>query len=342
MTQLKDDDKRFRTCSWCCWWYFSDHLATVSSNFLPALQLLHQFPRVVGTAWKAHDIDVVRCWLAAGKTTTVMAMLRPKWSKSSIKKLVARLKARAAAGDAPGPVLARKRSFTAVSSAQVDELKAELPTLPRVSVAAVVKKLRTSSSTAWRVLHNRLEKTYKPIKAQRVSAATVLRRLALCRFIRLRLGARLRLCKGPSLPTLNLQRVFFSDEKVYKCQYLQHPQNFRYWVDRARKRMHCAALLRPTSHTHRCSLSVTSLSVLQLCSEFQVFSTLFPQFSITFSTFLLFPTFFGQSDASPCDLFVSNVHHEAPSTVRTRHVVEEDFACFSAFLGTFKKRVLIP
>ena len=44
---------------------------------------------------------------------------------------------------------------------------------------------------------------------------TVLRRL-----IRLRLGVRLRLCKRPSLPTLNLQRVFFSDEKVYKCEYL--------------------------------------------------------------------------------------------------------------------------
>ena len=26
---------------------------------------------------------------------------------------------------------------------------------------------------------------------------------------------------------------------------------------------------------------------------------------------------------------------------RTRHVVKEDFACFSPFLGTFKKRVLI-
>ena len=46
------------------------------------------------------------------------------------------------------------------------------------------------------------------------------------------------------MSTLNLQRVFFSDEKVNKCEHLQHPQNFRYWVDRARKRMDCAALLR--------------------------------------------------------------------------------------------------
>ena len=171
-----------------------------------------------------------------------MAKLRPDWSRSSIKKLVARLRA---AGADTGAVYSRKRSFTAVSSAQLDELNAELPTLPRVSVKMVAKRLGTSRSTAWRVLHDRLKKNpYKPIKAQRVSAATVLRRLAFCRLIRLRHGARVRLCKGPLLPTLNLQRVFFSDEKVNKYEYLQHPQNFRFWVDRARKRMECAALLR--------------------------------------------------------------------------------------------------
>ena len=146
-----------------------------------------------GTAWKAHDVDVVRGWLAAGKTTTAIATLRPDWSKARL----------GAPGGETGFVFGRKRSFTAVSSAQMDELKAELPTFPRVSVAVIAKKLGTSSSTAWRVLHNRLEKKpCKPIKAQRVSAATGLRRLAFCRDIRLRLGARLRLCKGPSLPTL--------------------------------------------------------------------------------------------------------------------------------------------
>ena len=132
-----------------------------------------------------------------------MATLRPDWSRSSIKKLVARLRA---PGGGVGVVYTRKRSFTAFSSAQLDELKAELPTLPRVSVNVVAKKLGTSRSTAWRVLHDKLEKKpYKPIRAQRITSATVLRRLAFCRLIRLRLGARVRLCKGPSLPTLNLQ-----------------------------------------------------------------------------------------------------------------------------------------
>ena len=196
-----------------------------------------------GTAWKAHDVDVMRGWLAAGKPTTAMATLRPAWPKSSMKKLVARLKA---AGDDTGPVYSRKRSFRAVSSDQVDEFRAELPTLPRVSVAVVAKKHGTSSSTAWRVLHSTLKKKpQKPTKTQRVSAATRLRRLAFCRCIRLRRGARLRVCKGPSLPTLNLQRVFFSDEKVYRCEYLQHPQNFRFWCG---PRQEAPGLRRPSPH----------------------------------------------------------------------------------------------
>ena len=83
LPQLKDDDKRFRTCSWCCRWQFFDHLASTS--------IFASISMGRGTAWKAHDVDVVRGWLAAGKTTTAMATLRPDWPKSSIKKLVARL-----------------------------------------------------------------------------------------------------------------------------------------------------------------------------------------------------------------------------------------------------------
>ena len=156
-----------------------------------------------------------------------MAKLRPDWSKSSFKNLVARLKA---AGGDTGAVYSRKRSITAAFSAEVDELRAKLPALPRgVGCLCRKKKLGTSSSTARRVLHNRWErKDYKTIRAQRISAATRLRRLACCRCVRLRLGARLRLCKGPSLPTLN---VHISDKKVHKCEYLQHPKNFRCWVD---------------------------------------------------------------------------------------------------------------
>ena len=56
------------------------------------------------------------------------------------------------------------------------------------------------------------------------------------------------LVQGASLPTLSVQRVYFSDEGVYRCEYLQHPQNFRYWVARTRKRMDCADLL-PTDRS---------------------------------------------------------------------------------------------
>ena len=66
----------------------------------------------------------------------------------------------------------------------------------------------------------------------------------------------------------------------------------------------------------------------------------FPQFPVIFLHLLSFSAFssvFGQSDASPCDPFVTNVPHEAPPTHRTRHVVKEDFACFSAFQAHSKK-----
>ena len=177
-----------------CMWLF------VFRSFVLGVSTFASISMGRGNAWKAHDIDVVLGWMAAGKTTTAMAKLRPGWPWSSIKKLVARLRARAAAGDAPGPVFARKRSFTAVSCAQLDELQAELPTLPRVSVDVVAKRLGTSRSTAWRVLHDRLQKKpYKPIKAQRIAPATVLRRMAFCRVIRLKLGARIRLCSSRSI-----------------------------------------------------------------------------------------------------------------------------------------------
>ena len=65
------------------------------------------------------------------------------------------------------------------------------------------------------------------------------------------------------------------------------------------------------------------------------FSLFFHNFPVIFLHLLSFSAFsnvffFGHSDASPCDLFVSNVPHEAPPTHRTRHVLKEDFASFEA------------
>ena len=68
---------------------------------------------------------------------------------------------------------------------------------------------------------------------------------------------------------------------------------------------------------------------------FTFFSTIFQYFSFTSSHFPLFLAFFGQSETSSCDPFVSNVPHEAPHTHRTRHVVKEDFCIF---LGIFWAR----
>ena len=100
------------------------------------------------TSWNPYDIDLVRGWMAEGKTTTGMGKLRPDSSKSGVKKLVARFKS---SGDHWGCVL----SHAIFHSVQVDDFRAELPTLPLVSVAAKSLGL-PPSSTAWRVLHHRL------------------------------------------------------------------------------------------------------------------------------------------------------------------------------------------
>ena len=115
-TQLYD--KRFRTCSWCSWWQIFDHLATVSSNFSPSPQFLHRFPWVVGLCGNR----TMSTWCAAGWQ---QGKRRQRWQRCGpigqspiSRKLVARL--RAAGGDT-GAVYSRQRSFTAVSSDQVDE-----------------------------------------------------------------------------------------------------------------------------------------------------------------------------------------------------------------------------
>ena len=79
--------------------------------------------------------------------------------------------------------------------------------------------------------------------------------------------------------------------------------------------------------------------------------SLFPQLSsnfpavvlhfLTLSAFSFVFFFFGQSDASPRNPLSAMCSTRHRILRRTRHVVKEDFACFSAFLGTFKKKVLI-
>ena len=85
-------------------------------------------------------------------------------------------------------------------------------------------------------------------------------------------------------------------------------------------------------------LSPPLLSLFSFCLLFSLFpffpsSTVSMKFPSPPLIFCFFQRFFGQSDASPRDSFVSNVPHEAPPTHRTRHVVKQDFAMF---LGIFR------
>ena len=117
-----------------------------------------------GSAWNAHDIDVVRGWLAAGKTTTAMAKLRTDWSRSSIKKLVARLRA-------PGGETAHVFTSQAVlhSGFQRPVGRASRPncphclgcrlTLSRKGLGPPVSQRGGCCTTDWQ------KKPYKPIKS---------------------------------------------------------------------------------------------------------------------------------------------------------------------------------
>ena len=89
---------------------------------------------------------------------------------------------------------------------------------------------------------------------------------------------------------------------------------------------------------------------------FLQFLSLFTLFTFPFSFFLFFPQFSSTfpSPSRTLRFFPALTKptrlHETPLSAmcptrhrilrRTRHVVKEDFAWFSAFLGTFKKRVL--
>ena len=68
-------------------------------------------------------------------------------------------------------------------------------------------------------------------------------------------------------------------------------------------------------------------------SSLLFFSVIFQYFSFTFSHFPLFQCFFGQSDASPCDLLVSNVPHEAQDDETNATCCERGFCMF---LGIFR------
>ena len=58
-----------------------------------------------------------------------------------------------------------------------------------------------------------------------------------------------------------------------------------------------------------------------------------------FLQFHAFSSFFGQSDASPCDPLSAMCTTRHGILKRTRHVLKEDFCIFLGIFGTFKKTV---
>ena len=76
-------------------------------------------------------------------------------------------------------------------------------------------------------------------------------------------------------------------------------------------------------------------------SLFFSFSTIFQKFSFTSPHFLICPFVWLKRRVSTSPSLSARCPTTHKILRRTRHVVKEDFACFSTCSGTFKKRVLI-
>ena len=109
------------------------------------------------------------------------------------------------------------------------------------------------------------------------------------------------------------------------------------WQALSQRRLRYRFFLPPFS-----SLSPFSPFFLSFFSHFSLFPSLFSPFfqyfSFTSSHFLRFPALFGQSDASPCNPFVSNVPHEAQDNETDATCCERGFCLFLYFLTHSKKR----
>ena len=111
------------------------------------------------------------------------------------------------------------------------------------------------------------------------------------------------------------------------------------WQALSQRRLRYRFFLPPFS-----SLSPFSPFFLSFFSHFSLFPSLFSPFfqyfSFTSSHFLRFPALFGQSDASPCNPFVSNVPHEAQDNETDATCCERGFCLFLYFLTHSKKKGL--
>ena len=187
-----------------------------------------------GPKWSQDQLEDAARLFEAGVGPLEMVNLRPHWPLSTVKKLHAKLKK-----DVP---LVRDVTITVAQSWSADAragLEAFLDANPQASIAEVTRHLRAEyglrchRTTVWRAMKQHFT-PFKKVKCQKISAANTEKRMNFALRMSLELRAftgRTRISKR--VTPLDLARVWFADEKMFRLSVRPCPQNQRVWLRRS-------------------------------------------------------------------------------------------------------------
>ena len=178
-----------------------------------------------GPCWQQAEWDVLMAGIAAGDTCAKMARDN-HWPYSSVIKAMRRAKAGHATPWRPGP--GRGKAVDAETLAAAEKHLEDAG--GKTSIKRLAAALGRPRTTAHQILRGHLGKiSFKQVRGQKLSGVQRDRRLAWAR--RLRLGLRTKPIRldGVKVPTLNIDRIAWTDEKLFTCidKRQQHC-----WVDR--------------------------------------------------------------------------------------------------------------
>ena len=136
-----------------------------------------------GVDWAVQEVAQLRQWLEEGRKPCEMRPVRPDWSLESIKTKLKQL--RRDASDESRPL---KRLRTSEVLAEIETVENETPR-QTLSVLRRHSSLDMSRSTLWRALHEDVQaRSFKPLRAPRLTAENRLARLNFCRDVLQRVG----------------------------------------------------------------------------------------------------------------------------------------------------------
>lgn len=188
-----------------------------------------------GKSWTQEDVLILGEHLACGKTIQEISDLKG-WSFDSTRSAARRLKK----GIPFNRYKGRKHKIPG------DVVAEELDRDPKMSVRKLQLRLRTEHgiNCGWETVRSAMKVAFKPWRPERhqsLSETSKRMRLEWCKKTLLRIkmheqGIRVRLrqkCGASPLKPLNLEKMVWEDEKIFRCVAMQNSQNTRIWVPKA-------------------------------------------------------------------------------------------------------------